>query len=219
MKTNALILILVSSASGATSAWAQIAREQVMAMPMPPAHYDVVKNLGYRGDYGYYLLGESRPLEGDSPDQWNFVLYRNTAGKDIWIYPAYEGPGCAHGHLTYGVWGKYEYTMWPGITFLSRTYRGYVWLGGGTVSGDSINGQCVRTTQPSWAKSLGAAGAIFGWGELYKNVNLRQYPIKTATYSYTINEIVVGAYASSHGEGDCGVFACRQPNWINLWSL
>jgi hypothetical protein len=219
MKTKSILLLLLASTFVATWGRAQPSREEVMTMQMPPPRYDVIKNLGYRGDYGYYLLDEARPDEGTSPNQWSFVLYRNTAAKDVWVSVSYAGPGCDHGHLTYGVWGKYEYKVFPGTAF-AQTYRGYIWLGGGTESGDSTGGECVRTFDPSWARHLGTDQ--FGWGDEYVNVNLSQpgfLNFQTATASLTIKEIVVGAYATTHGEPGCGSFACRQPNWICLWTL
>src|SRR3954451_11483418 len=140
--------------------------------PMPPPQgYAQTKAFAYGGDYGYYLLPPSSSWgTGSAAGDYNYVRYDGVAGKDVWIYGAWETTpvppaagsvdACGHAHASYGVWARYEFLC----------LRGWVFVGGGGMSGvRNPAGQCVvSTTNP-----LSSIDPRFGWGSGVLHIDLQ----------------------------------------------
>ncbi len=173
-----------------SSILAQPTRQQMEAITMPPPRYDVTTTLDYNGDYGYYYVGSEREFTntenlGD-PNKWYWVRYKNPGNtRNIWAWVSMGTSGvCSHGHLSYGVWGKWQYNF--GFSKVSGWSR----LGMGTKSGDSQPYSCVWDVN----NSLTSISQDFGWGDNYVNRNISGVG---SYFRYT--EYVVGGITVSHG--------------------
>ncbi len=204
MKSQMIFLFLIL-VCGFTLSLAQSppSQAQVEAITMPPPHYNKTKDLTYAGDYGYYSLGNEREFSttenlGD-PNLWYWVRYKNSGNvRNIWAWGSMNRYDvCSHGHISYVVWGKWQYNI-GGIA-----YTGWSRLGLGTKSGfPQNNGSC------KWS-----VNDIVGYGKDYTNSNISQVP---SYFKFT--EYVVGTLAVSHG-GYCDAGHCGHPTYTVLYSL
>lgn len=192
-------------------AQAQPTKAQIQGQTMPRSSYNQTTDLTYDGDWGYYHIGTTGALSTSADlgngAYWNWVRYRNPGNvRNVWSWASLSDPGvCSHGHISYGLWGRYQFNI------AGMTLRNWVWLGGGTKSGETnSSGNCVWDVDNSFEDTF---GETFGWGDNYTNVNITQ---TTSAFKYT--EFVLGSIAVSHG-GYCGSFYCKHPTYSVLYSL
>lgn len=195
-------------ALAAASLHAQATKAGMEAITMPAPRIDLTDNLDYPGDWGYWTVGSSRPLNHqtvnlNNPANWNWVRYTNTGNaKEVWFMAGMADNVCGHAHLNYGLWGKYTLKIgW--ITSVN-----WVRIGMGTQSGELVNGTCRWDVN----NSLTAISPDFGWGTNYITGNYRNFPFK-------FTEFVAGILGSSHGSGSCGTFQCGHAVGSYLWTL
>jgi hypothetical protein len=185
-------LLAIGIMTWGSLAEAQPTKAQIKGMSMPRSSYNITKDLAYPGDYGYYYLGSTSALSTTADlsngSYWNWVRYKNPGNvRNIWSWASLSDPGvCSHGHISYGLWGRYA------IKVGGTTFRGWVWVGGGTKSGDTnSNGSCVWDVDNSFEDTF---GEDFGWGDMYTNLDITQ---SSSILKYT--EFVLGSIAVSHG--------------------
>lgn len=192
----------------------QPSKAAMEAITMPRASYNITKTLAYPGDYGYYSLGSDRPLNHmttdlGNPNNWHWVRYVNNGNaREVWGWVSlYPNPSnvCNHGHVSFGLWGRYAYTV-GGVTV-----RNWIRIGMGTQSGEIINGSCKWDVVNSFQQF---AGPDFGWGVKYATANIRNV---TSAFKYT--EFVLGGITVSHGAASCGTFQCGHPAYFVLYTL
>jgi hypothetical protein len=219
---SALVCALLFAAT--TTAFGQATESEMRAFPMPPVNgYAHEKAFAYVGDYGYYSVPSSSSLGGGvRPSDYQYVKYSNLSGKQVYIRgrwgttpipkPTFDpvrrewADACGHAHTSYGVWGRYE------IKFLGATFRGWSFLGGGSMSGVRKGipgnwGPCVhKVDNPLKEIDMGR----FGWGQEFLTFDFTGGTIFT--------ELVLAVQSNTHGWGSCrtptGVFqACLEPSW------
>jgi|GEM_PF-6033658 len=210
MKWNFRIMSLILAAAAVASA--QPTKAQMQAINMPAPFYNVTKDLKYTGDYGYYTVGSLRQLPHQtvnlgSPSNWNWIRYTNSGNvRNVWAYgSAYNSGVCNHGHISYGLWGKYQYTI------IGQAITGWSRLAMSTQSGEMINGTCKWEIDNSFSRF---AGEDFGWGTKYINSDARSFP---SYFKY--KEYVLGGIVVSHGGANCGTFQCGHQWYAVLYSL
>lgn len=210
MKTNlhksAAVLAAVLAVAS-TSIHAQPTRASMEAIKMPAPHYNKTDNLDYPGDWGYWTVGSLRSLDHQTPTpnnprNWNWVRYTNTGNaKQVWFMASLAYSACSHAHISYGLWGKYSYSVAGFKT------SGWIRIGMGTQSGEVINGSCKWDVNNVWSQF----GEDFGWGTNFITGDYRNTPFKFTEY-------VAGIIGLSHG-GDCGTPQCAYPVTSYLWTL
>ena len=200
---------------------AQATSAEMQAFPPPVAEYAQTKNIGYVGDYGYYLVPTVSLVGGGATaTDYTYVRYTGVSGKKVWIYgswgntpiPAAVGntDACGHAHNNFGVWGRYEFKLLPNIPPVS----GWTFLGGGSQSGQrDSNGKCVLKADNPY-KTID--NGRFGWGQDFLQLDLNKL--------YYIKELVIGVQSNTHGWGSCSVpsgsfKACKEPSWSILYTL
>lgn len=210
--------IIGVSLSFISPAYGQASEAEMKSFPIPPASgYAQVKNFDYVGDYGYYLLpSSSSPGTEAKAKDYKYVRYTGVSGKKVYLYgtwgntsiPAPSGgaDACGHAHSSYGVWGKYDFSV--GFVHL----KGWQFLGGGGMSGvRNPQGNCVmRVDNP-----LKSIDSRFGWGKDFLNFDF------TGNKSI-YKEIVIGTLSNTHGWGSCnmaGFKACHEPSWTIGYTL
>lgn len=209
---NWTLRIMALSLASAAVVSAQPTKAQMLAITMPAPFYNVTKDLKYPGDYGYYTVGTLRQLPHQttnlgSPSNWNWVRYTNSGNvRNVWAYgSAYNSGVCNHGHISYGLWAKYQYS-YNGVVI-----RNWLRIAMSTQSGEMINGSCKWEIDNSFSRF---AGEDFGWGTKYINSDIRTSP---SYFKFT--EYVLGGIVASHGGGNCGTFQCGHPWYAVLYSL
>jgi hypothetical protein len=209
--------------AAATMAFGQALESEMRAFPMPPINgYAAEKAFSYTGDYGYYSVPQSSSEGGGiGAEDYHYVKYSNLSGKNVYIYgawgttpipePTYDGrewrDACGHAHVSYGVWGRYEFKF-----FRSRISR-WVFLGGGSMSGVREGvpgrwGRCVHKVDNPY-KSID--NGRFGWGQEFLSFDF--------TGGTFLKEVVLGVQSNTHGWGTCGKFACLEPSWAIAYTL
>jgi hypothetical protein len=208
-----------------TMAFGQASESEMRVFPMPPLEgYAHEKVFAYTGDYGYYSVPLSSSEGGGiGADDYRYVKYSNLSGKKVYIYgawgttrisePKVDSTGniiadnCGHAHTSYGVWGRYE------IKFFGTTFRGWKFLGGGSMSGVREGspgrwGRCVHKVDNP-LKSL--PDKRFAWGQDFLSFDF--------TGGSFYKELVLAVQSNTHGWGSCGKFACREPSWAIAYTL
>lgn len=205
------------------NAWGQATEDELRELPMTTTKaYKETKHFDFTGDYLYALARDYAVFPEDvGADQFVFYRYTGILGKSINVWPRFvssvpapssEGDACAHTHLSYGVWIKYE------TTFLWYQSSNYNLVSGGSMSGVRDNqGNCIHKVD----NPLKAIDERFGWGTEFSSF----VPKKASFFflgSTVPKEVIVGASAPTHGWGTCytkGFKACFEPVRVNVWTL
>lgn len=213
-----LSIVCVLTIAATEPGWGQATPGEMASFPMPPNYVRNTKNFQFAGDYLYELVENYAVFPTDTgPNTYAYIRYTGLAGKNINIWPRVatsipvpdlRGDACAHTHMSYGVWARFELNV-AGIRISGQPF-----IGGGGMSGvRNPQGVCELKVQ----NNLTSFSPAFGWGSDFTTFNV----MPNQTF---IKELIVGASVPTHGWGTCapqpgGFSACFEPVRVNVWTL
>lgn len=228
MKLTYILLCFQVIVFSSTQAWAQASESEVRNNDIQSVSFAYSKSWGSDSltdrlpylqegsNYLYAIIPENpvpTPNNVDPVKNFKFIRLDNVQGKKIYISPTWPdktagaipqsatGDGCAHTHLSFGVWYRV-----PNIS--SKWY----YYGGGAMSGvrQSDTGRCIFLVD----NPLKSIDARYGWGKEVVEANFTNVPQRI--------DLAVGGYANTHGWGNCvtaGFKACNERLYMLTYSF